>query len=298
MKYTITGASGNTGKIIADRLLAAGHEVIAIGRSAQNLQQLEEKGAALAIGDLEDEAFLVKSFTGADAVYGMVPPKMDLTEPWRAFIRRTATNITNALEITGVKHAVILSSSGSQLVPFGAGPVSGLGEWEFQLQNVRGLNVLALKPAYFLQNLYVFIPMIKHAGMIGSPFPPDFSTPMVHTNDIAEAAAKRLLDLTFSGFTKEFIISEREYSMPQVARVLGTAVGNPDLKSVQLSFDDQRTGMLQVGMPEPLVDGYMELNHGILSGKWFSDYSGKPEHLAPTTLEDFSGEFAAAFKHN
>jgi len=298
MKYAITGASGNTGKIIADRLLAAGHEVIAIGRSAQNLQQLEEKGAALAIGDLEDEAFLVKSFTGADAVYGMVPPKMDLTEPWRAFIRRTATNITNALEITGVKHAVILSSSGSQLVPFGAGPVSGLGEWEFQLQNVRGLNVLALKPAYFLQNLYVFIPMIKHAGMIGSPFPPDFSTPMVHTNDIAEAAAKRLLDLTFSGFTKEFIISEREYSMPQVARVLGTAVGNPDLKSVQLSFDDQRTGMLQVGMPEPLVDGYMELNHGILSGKWFSDYSGKPEHLAPTTLEDFAGEFAAAFKHN
>ena len=42
--YVITGATGNTGRIIAETLLANGKKVRAIGRNAKRLQSLVKKG--------------------------------------------------------------------------------------------------------------------------------------------------------------------------------------------------------------------------------------------------------------
>ena len=47
--YVVTGASGNTGKIIARTLLDAGKDVRVIGRDAENLKELTSQGAAAAI---------------------------------------------------------------------------------------------------------------------------------------------------------------------------------------------------------------------------------------------------------
>jgi len=70
----------------------------------------------------------------------MIPPIWSLTESWRVYQRRIGTILTNAIENAGVKHVVILSSMGSQLAPFGAGPVSGLGEWGAAVTEYPDLN--------------------------------------------------------------------------------------------------------------------------------------------------------------
>ena len=77
MKYVITGGAGNISKPLALQLLKAGHTVTVIGRNAANLTELTNAGAKAAIGSVEDIAFLTASFTGADAVYTMVPPVHD-----------------------------------------------------------------------------------------------------------------------------------------------------------------------------------------------------------------------------
>ena len=69
----VMGATGNTGKAVAERLLGAGKKIKAIGRSREKLRPFLERGAEAAAGDGMDPAFLASAFRGAEAVYAMVP---------------------------------------------------------------------------------------------------------------------------------------------------------------------------------------------------------------------------------
>jgi uncharacterized protein YbjT (DUF2867 family) len=124
MKYAITGGAGHISRPLAEQLLQAGHEVIVIGRNAEHLKPLTDKGAKAAIGTIEDINFLKQAFAGADAVYTMVPPKMDAAN-WKAYIGHVGKNYAEAIQAAGVKYVVNLSSVGAHMAT-GAGPVSGL----------------------------------------------------------------------------------------------------------------------------------------------------------------------------
>lgn len=295
--YVITGATGNTGKKIVEHLLKAGKAVKALGRDAQKLQALAAQGAELGIGDLEDADFLSEQFAGAQAVYALIPPKWDLQEPWRNYQRRVGAAISTALERSAVKHVVVLSSNGAQM-PEGAGPVSGLYEFEQMLQKIQGLNILSLRAGFFMQNFFAQIPMIKQAGIMGYSMKADVQIPIVHTDDIAAVATKHLLALDFKGMQVVFVPGQRDLSMQEVAEVLGKAIGKPELPYVAFSPADAKAGMLQSGIPETIADGYNELFEALSSGKYLSDYQRTPENTTPTSIEDFAKEFAAAYQHS
>jgi len=292
--YVITGATGNTGKKIVEHLLKAGKAVKALGRDAHKLQALAEQGAELGIGDLKDADFLSEQFAGAQAVYALIPPKWDLQEPWRNYQRRVGAAISTALERSAVKHVVVLSSNGAQM-PEGAGPVSGLYEFEQMLQKIQGLNILSLRAGFFMQNFFAQIPMIKQAGIMGYSMKADVKLPIVHTDDIAAVATKHLLALDFKGMQVVFVPGQRDLSMQEVAEVLGKAIGKPELPYVAFSPADAKAGMLQSGIPETIADGYNELFEALSSGKYLSDYQRTPENTTPTSIEDFAKEFAAAY---
>jgi len=54
--FVVTGASGNTGSIVANRLLDNHKQVRVIGRKAEHLQQFTKRGAEAVIADLTDTA--------------------------------------------------------------------------------------------------------------------------------------------------------------------------------------------------------------------------------------------------
>ena len=74
--YVITGATGNTGHIVAKRLLEQGKNVRVIGRTAEKLAKLTSLGAEAFVGDLGDAQALAKAFSGAEAAYVMLPPDL------------------------------------------------------------------------------------------------------------------------------------------------------------------------------------------------------------------------------
>ena len=84
--YVIVGATGNTGSVVAEKLLGRGEKVRAIGRNKEKLEKLTSKGAEAATGELTDVAFLTKAFDGARAVYFMVPPN-PTSDDYRGFQR-------------------------------------------------------------------------------------------------------------------------------------------------------------------------------------------------------------------
>lgn len=293
--YIITGATGHTGKRISENLLAAGHPVKVISRSADKVSELVEKGAVPAIGDLADADFLTQTFKGATAIYLMIPPKWDVSD-WRAYQRLLSEAFVSALKASGVQKVVLLSSQGAHLLE-GAGPVSGLAELEHALKSVEGLNVLALRPGYFMENLYASVDMIQHAGIHGSSLKSDVRFPIVHTRDIAAVATQRLLDLNFSGHTHEFIGGAADLSMQEVTTTIGKAIGKPELPYIVFSPADAKAGMEQAGLPATIADGYIELFAALNSGIYQEGYHRSPEITTPTTLEWFvENELKHAFK--
>src|SRR5216110_3209447 len=121
MLVTIMGATGKTGQVAAEQLLAAGVQVRALGRSAEKLSGLVKAGAQPVVGDVNRAADLTAAFRGADAVYAMVPPDFaapDVLQHYEVINGAIAT----ALVESGVKRVVYLSSLGAEL-PAGTGPV-------------------------------------------------------------------------------------------------------------------------------------------------------------------------------
>ena len=89
MKIIITGSLGHVGKPLTEELVGKGYTVTVISSKAEKREEIKELGATAAIGSLEDVDFLVSTFTGADAVYCMIPPNYTAPEPLE-FYRKSA----------------------------------------------------------------------------------------------------------------------------------------------------------------------------------------------------------------
>jgi uncharacterized protein YbjT (DUF2867 family) len=293
MKYAITGSAGNISRPLVERLLAAGHEVTAIGRNQGHLRPLTDKGAKAAIGSVEDAAFLKEAFAGADAVYTMVPPQTPLKENMN---ERIGANYAGAIKANNIKYVVNLSSIGAHLAE-GAGPVSGLYRTERELNKLDDVNVLHLRPGFFYINFYSNIGMIRDMGILGGNYG-DSNAKIIlsYPDDIAEEAAEILLTLSFKGHNLHYLASD-ERTLGDVARVLGAAVGKPDLPWVLFTDEQAHGGMVGAGLPEGLAGKYTEMGRAMRTGiMWEDFYKNRPAKFGKTKLEDFAKIFAGVYK--
>ena len=68
MRIFVTGASGWIGSAVVPELLNAGHEVVGLARSESSAQRLDEAGAIVQRGDLDDPDGLAKAAADSDGV--------------------------------------------------------------------------------------------------------------------------------------------------------------------------------------------------------------------------------------
>jgi uncharacterized protein YbjT (DUF2867 family) len=294
MKYVVLGSLGNISKPLAEKLIAAGHEVTVVSSSAEREQEITALGAQAAIGSIEDTTFLTKAFTGSDAVYTMVPP-VHKVDNWKQHIHDLGKNIAAAVKAAGVKKVVELSSIGAHMA-VGCGPVSGIHFVEMEMDKLEGVDVRYLRPGYFYTNLFANIGMIKHGGILGNNFGADTAIIMTHPNDIAEVAAEELLKLNFSGKSVRYIASD-ERTNKEITAVLGKAIGKPELPFVEFTDEQNLAGAIQAGLPEELARNYVEMGVAIRGGEMFSEYRKYPVEFGKTKLEDFVKEFVAAYNN-
>ncbi len=296
MNYVITGGAGHISKPLAEKLLAKGHGVTVISRNAKNVAELVAKGAKAAIGSVEDAGFLTKTFAGAQAVYTMVPPDMGATD-WKSWIGQIGKNYAQAIKANRVKYVVNLSSIGAHMSE-GCGPVSGLHREENELNTLDDVHIKHLRPGYFYPNLFANITLAKNLGIIGGNF--GGSTPLLvmsDTQDIAEVAAEELLNLGFAGHSIRYIASD-EITSDEVAKILGAAIGKPELPWVIFSDEQAYSGAIQAGFPEEIAKNYVEMGGAIRSGKMVEDYfKHHPATLGKTKLKDFAKVFAAVYNN-
>ena len=293
MKYILLGSLGNISKPLAEKLISEGHEVTVISSKPEKTAQIEALGAKAAIGSVEDVVFLTKTFTGADAVYTMVPPHFGATN-WKKYIAGIGENYATAIKNSGIKNVVNLSSIGAHM-PEGCGPVSGLYLVEKALNGLDGVNVRHLRPGFFYPNFMNQIGMIKNMGITGGNYGEGTTLVIVHPSDIAEVAAGELKDLAFKGKSILYIVSD-EKTTTEIGSILGKAIGKPEIPWVNFTDEDTLNGMLQAGVPIEIAKNYTEMGAAMRSGEMDSDYGkNKPSEFGKTKLEDWAPVFAKAF---
>ncbi len=295
MKYVITGSLGHISKPLVIALVKAGHEVISITSTTERTKEIEALGAKAAVGSLENFDFLKESFSGANAVYTMVPPNFTTTD-WKGYIEQVGRNYTNAIKSNNIKYVVNLSSVGAHM-PDGCGPVSGLYRVENLLNELNAVNIKHLRPSYFYNNLLANIGIIKSMDIMGSNFAVTGKKfGLVSTDYIASKAIDALLQLKFTGHSFEYIAND-DVSTDDIAVLVGNAIGKPGLKWVQFSDEQALAGTLQAGLPEEAAKNYVEMGQAIHSGKMYEDYwSNRPSIPDAPRLSDFAKIFADAYK--
>jgi len=298
--YVVTGATGNTGHIVAKRLLTSGQKVRAIGRTADRLQSLVAQGAEPFVADLSDKQALTKAFTGARAVYAIIPPNLT-TEDFRAYQDRIADAIAAALAAAKVQYAVTLSSIGADK-PDKTGPVVGLHNLEQQLNQIAGLNVLHLRAGYFMENTLAQAGIIQAMGITAGPLRPDLKLPMIATRDIGAVAAEELLKLDFQQKQTRELQGQRDLSMTEAAAIIakaigGKAIGKPDLVYEQLPDEQVRPALTQLGMSLNMANLILEMAAALNSGYMTALEPCSARNTNPTYYEVFvAEEFVPAYQ--
>lgn len=293
-KYVITGSLGNISKPIVEGLVAAGHHVSVISSSADRKAEIEKLGAKALILDLTNGEQLKKAFQQADVVYTMIPPIWK-TNNWRQSQNEIAQQYIKALQGSSVKHIVNLSSIGAD-VGNGVGPVDGVHDFEQLLNKLEGVQVKHLRPSYFYNNLLAQIGLIKQAGFLGANFGEGEKMFLVHPKDIATAALEELLNLSFTGKSVRYIISD-ERSGQEIADVLGKAI-DKNLNWVVFSDEQQKGGLLQAGLSETHSQGFTDMGNALRTGVMQKDARKNLPRFSAIKLEDFAKDFAKAFVSN
>ncbi len=291
--YSIMGATGNIGHIVTEELLKRGHEVRALGRNQEKLAALESKGAKVYPVEFNNSTSLAEAFQGATAVFSFIPAFYG-ADDFGAYQDLVGEAILAALSKTGVSHVLNLSSIGAHLDK-GTGPVVGLHRHEERLNTLEDVNLLHLRPMYFMENQFWAIPLIKSEGINGSTLRGDLPIPVVATRDIGKKAASFLDRLDFNGISEFDFVGPEEVTLERFTSVLGKAIGKPDLRYVQFPYEEQRKAMLASGMKASIVDLLIELDRSFNEGKIKLTQGLNEDHKGSTTIEKFAEVFASVF---
>jgi len=293
--YVIMGATGHIGHVISQELLRRKLRVRVIGRNPKKLELLKSLGAeTVTLDNLEDANLLKEAFHRADAIFTMLPPDLQV-EDYNRYQDAVGEATKIAIKKSKATHVINLSSIGAELTE-GTGPIGGLHRQEIRLNDLTGVNVVHIRAGYFMENFFNNIDSIKQTGAFYSPIRADLPLQLVATGDIGKKAADLLDRLDFRGRTYFDFSGPRDVTMLEVTPLLANAIGKPDMKYIQVSYDDADKNLLSVGMKPSIVSLFHEMNMGFNDEKIKWTQRMTLDHRGKTTIEDFAKEFARAYQ--
>lgn len=130
--------------------------------------------------------------------------------------------------------------------------------------------------------------------MISANYGEDDKIAWVHPNDIAVAAAEELVKI--DNINNIRYVSSDEKTANESAKIIGEAIGKPDLKWHLITDEEQKQNLMNYGLNENIASGVTDLYRSIHNGVLAEDYNKNKPQLSPTKLEEFAKEFAAVYQ--
>ena len=280
-RILVTGAGGKTGHHVVAALLARGVRVRAWLRRPNQAALWSHECVDLVTGDLMDPRLWAQALAGVDAVYH-IPPNMFPREEALGELAMAACERAGVVRF--VYHSVLHPHA--EAMPH---------HWRKMRVEERlfasGLTYTILQPTAYMQNLAAAWPAIRDTGVLRQPYAPEARISLVDLADVAEVAARALLEPGHAYAIYE-LAGMPPLSQHDVAAVFSRSLGRP-VRAEKLDRDvwaSRASGLSDYARDSLLAMFAYYDRHGL---------AGNPNVLrwllgrAPGTLDAFVGRLSA-----
>lgn len=221
MQIAVIGASGTTGRAVAQLVLEHGHNLRAVVRNPDSCADLAARGAEVVPADLDDPESFSPVLAGVEAVYYCSPLPVGHDEPF-AVERLRGRNLVDAAKSAGVAHFVLLSAMGPETAP-GVALIETKRAIEQELA-ASGLPYTILRPSMFMDNVALAGPDALTGLGLTWPYSEDALIQPIAAADIARIAFQAM---TSGPRNRSFeLVGPEALTFPQMAGALGKALGS------------------------------------------------------------------------
>jgi (4-alkanoyl-5-oxo-2,5-dihydrofuran-3-yl)methyl phosphate reductase len=279
--YLVTGATGNIGGRVVDRLLQRGERTRVFVRNADKATWRFGDRVDVRVGDLADPATLSHAVEGADVVF-LVSTGPDLAEK-----DKRAADIAKS---AGVRLVVKLSTDDvEQRV--------GTGVWHREGEAAirdSGIGFLFVRPTGFMDNLLNWAGAIKADGVLGCAAG-DGTMPFVHSDDIADVAVATMTDPQYVGQSLS-ITGPEALSFAEITAKIAVAIGR-ELHFEPLTDDEERRQEIAWGTPPAIIEARLSIFRAMRDGQLaaISDTVARTLGREPISFDRWAQQNAAAF---
>jgi uncharacterized protein YbjT (DUF2867 family) len=284
-KILISGATGNVGTQLVNRLAALNTPFKALVRNSDNIELLKSlPQAEIIIGDLADETKLINAMQGIEKAF--------LLTNSSEHAEKLQSNFVHAAHRSGVKHLVKLS----QFAANENSPVRFLryhARVEHKIKEL-GLSYTFLRPNLYMQGLIALKDYIKNDGKFYASVG-NAAISAVDIRDIATVAAKALTETGHED--KIYNITGKEaithYQMADTfSRVLGRKI-----MFIDVTPDQMEEALKAAGFPEWQLKGLIEDYAHYARGEAAEIYNTVSDltNIAPAGFEQFVNDHKELF---
>jgi uncharacterized protein YbjT (DUF2867 family) len=251
----VTTPTGNIGRQVLANLLKSEDKIRVILRNASRLPASLRDSVDVIEGSHGDPKIVERAFAGADAVFWLVPPNPHAEHVDAAYagFSRPACDAFKAL---GVKRVVGISALGR-----GWPKHAGLASASWVMDDLiasSGVAYRALTLPGFMDNALRQRDLIKNKGIFSWPISGDRKMPTCATRDIADVAAKLLLDKTWHGHDSQSVLGPEDLSYNDQAQIMTEVLGKP-VRFEPMTLETYRAGLINFGMSEAMAQAVIDL---------------------------------------
>jgi uncharacterized protein YbjT (DUF2867 family) len=282
MNILITGATGDVGSRVVQRLLQRGEHPRIFVRDKEKARSLFGDRVHVFTGDLAEPSSLASVLQGIDSLYLMnVGPEIPQRDEAAAHLAKAA----------GVKLLVKLSSMD---VEHGL----AIGAWHERGEaaiRAAGIPFTFVQPTGFMSNLLAWARSIRQEGIVRSSTG-DGKRAFIHSDDIAAVSVAALLSEEYVGCSLP-ITGPRAVTFGEAAAVIGASIGKT-LRYQVISDEEAGERYSKISGSKEETQAHVALWRAIREGRLaaVTDYVERILRRKPITLEQWAVENADAFR--
>jgi (4-alkanoyl-5-oxo-2,5-dihydrofuran-3-yl)methyl phosphate reductase len=280
--YLVTGATGNIGTRVVERLLQRGEQTRVFVRNADKATRRYGDRVDVTVGDLADLAALAGAVDGVDVVF-LVTTGPNLAE--------TDKRAADAAKSAGVRLLVKLSTDD---VAHGVGTGVWHREGEAAIRD-SGVGFVFVQPSGFMDNFLNWAAAIKADGVVRCAAG-DGAIPFIHSDDIADVAIAAMTEPQHLGQSL-LITGPQALSFADMTAKVGAAIGR-ELRFEPRSEDDESGAQAAWGSPQAVIEARLSIFRAIREGRLaaVSDNITKILGRQPIPFDRWAHQNAAAFR--
>lgn len=285
----VTTPTGQIGSRVLDSLLDAGDaagEVRVIVRDPERLSPRVRARVEAVTGSHADPDVTAKACAGVDRVFWLVPPTPtadSVDGHFGAFTRP----LVDAIRAGGVERVVAVSTLGRG-VARNAGQISASLAMDDEIR-ATGVHHRALCPPYLMENLLHQAAAIRDSGVIAMATYGDRVLRTCATRDIGAAAARLLLDGSWTGQEDVPMVGPDALTPEGMARVVSEVLDLP-VRFRRISGAEYQASMRKHGASENWARALADLAAATAEQGFYGSAAPTTPETAPTSFRRWCEE--------